>query len=70
MKYLLPDIPVGTEIQSMAITGLTIGIVGGLVGLVLLFRLMTKTKFWAELTSPDMESKEAGYLCWGRYPAG
>ncbi|NOZ03607.1 MAG: nodulation protein NfeD [FCB group bacterium] len=60
-ELLLPDIPVSPEIQSMAITGLTIGIIGGLVGLVLLLRLMTKTKFWTKLTSPGMESREAGY---------
>ncbi len=60
-ELLLPDIPVGAEIQSMAVIGLTIGIIGGLVGLVLLFRLMTRTRFWAKLTSPGMESREAGY---------
>jgi len=60
-ELLLPDIPVGSEIQTMALTGLTIGILGGLVGLFLIFKLMTKTKFWRNLTSPGIESSKAGY---------
>ena len=47
---LLPDVPVGEEVLSQASNGLIIGIIGGLVGLVLLFRAMTKTKFWRDLT--------------------
>ncbi|MFQ6612774.1 MAG: nodulation protein NfeD [Fidelibacterota bacterium] len=58
---LLPDIPVGSEIESMALWGLTIGIIGGLVGLVLLFKLMTKTSFWQKLTAPGVEKAEYGY---------
>ncbi|MEE9189844.1 MAG: NfeD family protein [Candidatus Neomarinimicrobiota bacterium] len=58
---LLPDIPVGEEIKSMALTGLTIGIFGGIIALILLFRLMIKTKFWTKLTSPGIESQEAGF---------
>ncbi len=60
-ELLLPDIPVGNEIQTMALTGLTIGILGGLVGLFLIFKLMTKTKFWKNLTAPGIESSKAGY---------
>ncbi|MFC1549747.1 nodulation protein NfeD [Candidatus Neomarinimicrobiota bacterium] len=60
-ELLLPEIPVGGEIESMALTGLTIGIIGGLIALVLLFRLMTKTKFWTKLTSPGIESQAAGF---------
>ncbi len=60
-ELLLPDVPVGHEIQSMALTGLTIGIIGGIIGLVLLFRLMTKTTFWQKLSSPSIQSPEAGY---------
>jgi membrane-bound serine protease (ClpP class) len=60
-ELLLPEVPVGGEIESMALTGLTIGIIGGLIALVLLFRLMTKTKFWTKLTSPGIESHEAGF---------
>ncbi len=58
---LLPDVPVGQEVQSMAITGLTIGIVGGIIGVILLFRLMTKTKFWKKLSSPAVQSIAEGY---------
>ncbi len=60
-ELLLPDVPVGHEIQSMALTGLTIGIIGGIIGLVLLFRLMTKTTFWQKLSSPSIQAPEAGY---------
>ena len=60
-ELLLPDIPVDGEIATQAATGLTIGILGGLVGMVLLFRLLTKTKFWEDITSPGIQSKEAGY---------
>jgi membrane-bound serine protease (ClpP class) len=60
-SLLLPDIPVGEEIRSMALTGLTIGIFGGIIALILLFRIMIKTKFWTKLTSPGIESQEAGF---------
>lgn len=60
-SLLLPDIPVGEEIKSMALTGLTIGIFGGIIALILLFRIMIKTKFWTKLTSPGIESQEAGF---------
>jgi len=60
-ELLLPDVPVGQEIHSMALTGLTIGIVGGIIGLVLLFKLMTKTEFWQKLTSPAVQEKNEGY---------
>ena len=59
---LLPDVPVGEEVLSQASNGLIIGIIGGLFGLVLLFRAMTKTKFWRDLTSPDIQKKEDGYV--------
>ena len=59
---LLPDVPVGEEVLSQASNGLIIGIMGGLVGLFLLFRAMTKTKFWRDLTSPDVQKKEDGYV--------
>ena len=58
---LLPDIPVGEDILNQASNGLIIGILGGLVGLILLFRAMTKTKFWNDLTSPGIQKKEEGY---------
>ncbi len=59
---LLPDVPVGEEVLSQASNGLIIGIIGGLIGLVLLFRAMTKTKFWRDLTSPDIQKREDGYV--------
>lgn len=60
-ELLLPDVPVGHEIQSMAITGLTIGILGGIIGLFLLFKLMTRTQFWNKLTSPEAQTSDRGY---------
>lgn len=60
-RLLLPDIPVGGEVAEMALVGLTIGIIGGLIGLVLLFKLMTKTKFWKKLATPDVQDHEHGY---------
>ena len=59
---LLPDIPVGEEVLSQASNGLIIGIIGGLIGLVLLYRAMTKTKFWKDLTSPGGQNKKDGYV--------
>lgn len=60
-ELLLPDVPVGQEIQSMALAGFTIGIIGGIIGLVLLFKFMTKTEFWKKLTSPEVQKKDKGY---------
>jgi membrane-bound serine protease (ClpP class) len=60
-ELLLPDVPIGQEIQTMALTGLTIGILGGIIGLILLFKLMTKTDFWKKLSSTTAELKEEGY---------
>ena len=58
---LLPDVPVSEEVYHSALTGLTIGIIGGIIALVLLFRMVTKTKFWTKLTSPGVESQDEGY---------
>ncbi len=60
-ELLLPDIPVGAEIESLALWGLTIGIIGGIIGLLLLFRFMTKTTFWTKLTAPGLEKAAAGF---------
>lgn len=60
-ELLLPDIPVGDNIETMALWGLTIGIIGGIIGLFLLFRLMTKTTFWKKLTAPGLEKSEEGF---------
>ena len=48
---LLPDVPVGEEIMEQAMDGFIIGLIGAAIGLVLLIRLMMKTKFWDQLTS-------------------
>ncbi len=58
---LLPDVPVSQEIYDSTMTGLTIGLIGGIFALILLFRMMTKTKFWVKLTSPGVESQDEGY---------
>ena len=58
---LLPDVPVGDEILSQATDGLLIGIFGGIIGLYFLGRLMIKTKFWEQLTAPNVQKKEDGY---------
>ena len=58
---LLPDIPVGEEIMEQAMDGFIIGLIGAVIGLVFLIRLMMKTKFWDQLTSPDIQKKEDGY---------
>ena len=58
---LLPDIPVGEEIVGQAMDGFFIGLVGSFIGLVLLARLMIKTKFWKQLTSPDVQDKAYGF---------
>ncbi len=58
----MPDIQVGEEVLSQASNGLIIGIIGGIIGLFLLFRAMTRTKFWRQLTSPDIQKKEDGYV--------
>ena len=58
---LLPDVPVSQEIYDAAMTGLTIGLIGAIFALILLFRMMTKTKFWVKLTSPEIQSNEDGY---------
>ena len=58
---LLPDIPVGEEVLGQAMDGFLIGLVGAVIGLVLLVKLMIKTKFWEQITAPDTQKKEDGY---------
>ena len=58
---LLPDIPVGDEIVGQAMDGFFIGMVGGIIGIVLLIKLMIKTKFWKQLTSPGLQKKADGF---------
>jgi len=58
---LLPEVPVSEEIMSQATDGLMIGLIGGVIGLYLLGKLMVKSKFWTQLTAPDIQKKEDGY---------
>ena len=58
---LLPDVPVGEEVLGQVMDGFLIGLVGAVIGLVLLVKLMIKTKFWEQLTAPDTQKKEDGY---------
>ena len=58
---LLPDIPVGDEIVDQAMDGFFIGLVGATIGLVFLIKLMIKTKFWKQLTSPGLQEKADGF---------
>ena len=60
-ELLLPDTPVGPDIESMAMWGFIIGIIGSIIGLFLLFKLMIKTSFWQRLTSPSVEGADAGF---------
>ena len=64
-ELLLPDTPIGPEIEIMAMWGFIIGIVGSIFGLFLLFKLMIKTSFWQRLTSPGVGGVEAGYSASG-----
>ena len=60
-ELLLPDTPIGPDIEIMAMWGFFIGIVGSIFGLFLLFKLMIKTSFWQKLTSPGVGGVEAEY---------
>ena len=57
-ELLLPDIPIGPDVESMVMWGFIIGIIGSLIALVLLFKLMIKTAFWRKLTNPGQERTE------------
>ena len=58
---LLPEVPVGEEIMNQTMDGFLIGIIGAIIGLYLLGKIMIKTKFWEQLTAPDVQKKEDGY---------
>ena len=59
---LIPDIPVGGEVLDQAMDGFTIGIVGAIIGLYFFGKMMLKTKFWKDLTSPHSQKKRMGLL--------
>ena len=58
---LLPEVPVGEEVLSQAMDGFLIGILGAILGLVLLGKLMIRSKFWEQLTSPSSQKKDQGF---------
>ena len=58
---LLPDVPVSDEIVGQAMDGFFIGLVGAIIGLVFLFRIMIKSKFWEQLTAPTSQEKSRGF---------
>ena len=55
---LIPDIPVGEEVLGQAMDGFLIGLIGAVIGLYLLIRVLLKTNFWKQLTSPENQIKE------------
>lgn len=58
---LLPDVPVGEEVLGQAVDGFLIGLVGAIIGIVLLGKLMIKSKFWEQLTAPSSQKKNQGF---------
>ncbi|MCP4711800.1 MAG: hypothetical protein GY869_24540, partial [Planctomycetes bacterium] len=58
---MIPSVPVGEEVYTMAFNGIAIGIVGGIIGLVLMFRILIKTEFWQKITAPGTQRSEEGY---------
>ena len=58
---LLPEVPVGEEILGQAMDGFLIGLVGAIIGIVLLGKLMIRSKFWEQLTAPSSQKKDKGF---------
>ena len=58
---LLPEVPVGEEILGQAMDGFLIGLVGAIIGIVLLGKLMIRSKFWEQLTAPTSQKKDQGF---------
>jgi membrane-bound serine protease (ClpP class) len=58
---LLPDIPVGEEVLGSVMDGFIIGLFGAVIGLVLLAKLMIRSRFWNQLTAPSMQKKDQGF---------
>ena len=63
-ELLLPDTPIGPEVETMAMWGFIIGIIGGLIGLVLLFKLMIRTTFWPKLRISFFSFFQKRYSSW------
>ena len=58
---LLPEVPVGEEVLGQAMDGFLIGLIGAVLGIILLGRLMIKSKFWEQLTAPSSQNKDQGF---------
>jgi membrane-bound serine protease (ClpP class) len=58
---LLPEVPVGEEVLGQAMDGFLIGLIGAIIGIILLGRLMIKSKFWEQLTAPSSQNKDQGF---------
>jgi len=58
---LLPEVPVGEEVLGQAMDGFLIGLLGAIVGIILLAKLMIRSKFWEQLTAPSSQKKDQGF---------
>ncbi len=58
---LLPEVPVGEEVLGQAMDGFLIGLVGAVIGIILLGKLMIRSKFWEQLTAPSSQKKNQGF---------
>ena len=58
---LLPEVPVGEEVLGQAMDGFLIGLVGAIIGILLLGKLMIRSKFWEQLTAPSSRKKNQGF---------
>ena len=58
---LLPEVPVGEEVLGQAMDGFLIGLVGAIIGIILLGKLMIRSKFWEQLTAPSSQKKNQGF---------
>ncbi|MEE9166656.1 MAG: NfeD family protein [Candidatus Neomarinimicrobiota bacterium] len=57
---LLPAHPFYLDYRN-ALRGLAIGVVGGMIGLILMGRVLIRTKFWQKITLPISERSSEGY---------
>ena len=58
---LLPEVPVGEEVLGQAMDGFLIGLIGAVIGIILLGKLMIRSKFWEQLTAPSSQKKNQGF---------
>ena len=57
---LIPDIPTPGDINR-ALWGLTISIIGGIIGLILLIKQLAKSKMWGKISLETEETQKEGY---------